>query len=81
MDKLVIAKKKIIGDKMLFNFSNQTIDHSKVDTGKDHFRKLISDGYFVVPKLLDQTFLERLQDVTNRIKARLLHFRKGCFTA
>ena len=52
---------------MSFNFSNQTIDHSKVVTGKDNFRKLISDGYFVVPKLLDQTFLERLQDVTNRL--------------
>ena len=50
---------------MSFNCSNIVNDHSKTDNNKEHYRELISNGYFVISKLLDRPFLEDLKYVTS----------------
>jgi len=49
---------------------NQAVDCFEVDSDKGLYQKLISEGYFVIPKLLDESFLERLQDATNVLLER-----------
>ena len=49
---------------------NQAVDCFEVDSDKGLYQKLISEGYFVIPKLLDESFLERLQGATNVLLER-----------